>query len=49
MYFLITGTYQDEEGGGTFEWVIEAADKEAALGQLDERYEIAYEPTWVEV
>lgn len=36
MYFLITGTYQDEEGGGTFEWVIEAENKESALAQLDE-------------
>ena len=35
MYFLITGTWQDEEGSGTFEWVVEAADQEAAIAQLE--------------
>ena len=39
MYFLITGTWQEEttEGldGGDFEWVVEAADQEAAIAQLE--------------
>ena len=35
MYFLITGTYQDEDGNGDFEWVVEAADQEAATAQLE--------------
>ena len=35
MYFLITGTYQDEDGNGDFEWVVEAADQEAAIAQLE--------------
>jgi Mg/Co/Ni transporter MgtE len=35
MYFLITGTYQDEVGSGDFEWVVEAANQEAAIAQLE--------------
>ena len=39
MYFLITGTWQEEtcEGldGGDFEWVVEAADQESAIAQLE--------------
>ena len=35
MYFLITGTYQDEDGNGDFEWVVEAADQKAAIAQLE--------------
>lgn len=39
MYFLITGTWQEEtaEGldGGNFEWVVEAEDQAAAIAQLE--------------
>lgn len=39
MYFLITGTWQEEtnEGldGGDFEWVVEATDQDAAIAQLE--------------
>ena len=39
MYFLITGTWQEEtnEGldGGDFEWVVEATDQAAAIAQLE--------------
>ena len=35
MYYLITGTYEDEVGSGNFEWVVEAADQEAAIAQLE--------------
>ena len=39
MYFLITGTWQEEtnEGldSGDFEWVVEATDQEAAIAQLE--------------
>lgn len=39
MYFLVTGTWQEEttQGmeGGTFEWVLEAVDQEAAIAQLE--------------
>ena len=39
MYFLITGTWQEEttEGldCGNFEWVVEAADQESAIAQLE--------------
>ena len=40
MYFLITGTYQDEQdvGGlecGNFEWVVEADNQAAAIAQLE--------------
>lgn len=39
MYYLITGTWQEEtsEGldGGDFEWVVEAADQETAIAQLE--------------
>ena len=39
MYFLITGTWQEEttEGldGGDFEWVVEAENQAAAIAQLE--------------
>ena len=40
MYFLITGTYQDEQDVeglecGNFEWVIEADNQVAAIAQLE--------------
>ena len=40
MYFLITGTYQDEQDVeglecGNFEWVIEADNQAAAIAQLE--------------
>ena len=39
MYFLITGTWQEEtnEGldSGDFEWVVEATDQDAAIAQLE--------------
>ena len=39
MYFLVTGTWQEEttQGmeGGAFEWVLEAVDQEAAIAQLE--------------
>jgi hypothetical protein len=39
MYYLITGTWQEKtsEGldGGDFEWVVEAADQESAIAQLE--------------
>ena len=39
MYFLVTGTWQEEttQGmeDGTFEWVLEAVDQEAAIAQLE--------------
>ena len=39
MYFLITGTWQEEttEGldGGNFEWVVESEDQAAAIAQLE--------------
>lgn len=39
MYFLVTGTWQEEttQGmeSGTFEWVLEAVDQEAAIAQLE--------------
>ena len=35
MYYLITGTYEDEEGSGNFEWVVEAEDQAAAIAQLE--------------
>ena len=39
MYYLITGTWQEEttEGldGGDFEWVVEATDQDAAIAQLE--------------
>ena len=40
MYFLITGTYQDEQDVeglecGNFEWVVEADNQAAAIAQLE--------------
>ena len=35
MYYLITGTYEDEVGSGNFEWVVEAEDQAAAIAQLE--------------
>ena len=39
MYYLITGTWQEEtsEGldSGDFEWVVEATDQDAAIAQLE--------------
>ena len=39
MYFLITGTWQEEttEGldSGNFEWIVEATDEAAAIAQLE--------------
>ena len=35
MYYLITGTYEDEEGSGNFEWVVEAENQAAAIAQLE--------------
>ena len=40
MYFLITGTYQDEQDVeglecGNFEWVVEADNQESAISQLE--------------
>ena len=40
MYFLITGTYQDEQAiegleCGNFEWVVEADNQAAAIAQLE--------------
>ena len=35
MYYLITGTYEDEEGSGNFEWVVEAESQAAAIAQLE--------------
>ena len=36
MYYLINGKIEDEFGGGTFEWVVEAATQEEALAKLEE-------------
>ena len=36
MYYLMKGIVQDEDGEGTFEWVLEAESIEAAKAQLDE-------------
>ena len=41
MYFLITGTYQDEQDVeglecGNFEWIVEADNQSAAIAQLEE-------------
>lgn len=40
MYFLITGTYQDEQDVeglecGNFEWVVEANNQDSAISQLE--------------
>ena len=35
MYYLITGTYEDEDGSGNFEWVVEAENQAAAIAQLE--------------
>ena len=35
MYYLITGTYEDEVGSGNFEWVMEAENQAAAIAQLE--------------
>lgn len=40
MYFLITGTYQDEQDVeglecGNFEWIVEADNQAAAIAQLE--------------
>ena len=40
MYFLITGTYQDEQDVeglecGNFEWVVEADNQDSAISQLE--------------
>ena len=35
MYYLITGTYEDEVGSGNFEWVVEAESQAAAIAQLE--------------
>ena len=35
MYYLITGTYEDEDGSGNFEWVVEAENQTAAIAQLE--------------
>lgn len=39
MYFLIKGVCKDDEGG-TFEWVINAESKNAALAELDDSDEV---------
>ena len=36
MYYLIKGRIEDEFGGGTFEWIVEAATQEKALAKLEE-------------
>ena len=35
MYYLITGTYEDEDGSGNFEWVVEAENQAAAIAHLE--------------